>query len=187
MPDVPSSAAREAWVPPVDFEIPKLKRVCFATGQEMKVGQTYVSALVETPLGVERRDYLKANWPGESPDVLSHWQGTVPELPGAGKPKPISNQAIAELFDQQEIKIAQGDAEAEKLRFVLGLWLIRRKQYKLLTVEYEGEQEFLVLQKLRDKTTVRIRDPRMSEERLRDVEESMRQLLERLASVESST
>jgi hypothetical protein len=169
----------------ITYDLPGNSKRCHATGRELRPGEWYVSALVETPAGLERRDYAPEAW--SAPDgLIGFWKGRLPDAPRRDdRPKPLSTETIRLLFDQQREAAERGDEQARQLRFVLALWLIRRKALKLQGVERDEADEFLVVRPSRGKDLIRVLDPRLSEERLRDVEERLRLLLERPSDAES--
>lgn len=158
-----------------EYEIPRPTRRCKASGQEMRAGDEYVSAMVETPVGLERWDYLSSQWQGPPPEAVGYWRGKLAADPPVRRPKTASVDDMLNLFDQLEL--AQ-DPRSLRLRYVLALLLIRRKAFKFLGVESEEGSEFLVVKRSKTGDAFRILDPRLAEDQAQHVEAELARMLD---------
>lgn len=161
------------------YEVSKNSRRCFVSGRNLEPGDVFYSVLIETPTGTERRDYAKENWQGPPEGAIGFWKGRIPETTGGDKPKPISPEAMFELFEQLATK---EDPSAQRLRYVLALLLIRRKALKLHGVEHSQDGDALIVRSVGSKSvTYTVMDAELSEEQMELAEQELAGLLESAA------
>lgn len=127
------------------YPIGSAKRQCSASGRGLEVGDHFVAALVDTPEGMQRRDYSIEGWASAEgrgaigPGMLvGFWKGVVQSEDA--KPKPIlDDESMLDLFVQIGEQLASAETPAVNqmnLRLVLTLLMIRRR---LLVPEGTGE------------------------------------------------
>ena len=128
-------------------------------GAALGEGAVFFSALSETLEGFERRDLCPYCWEGADRDGLFCFWRT--RRAAAGRKPVLDTELMLEFFDRLE------GAEAEEkcaLRFVLALYLMRRKELKLLEVRRSDEGEVMVFERRGTRARAEVRDPHLSEE-----------------------
>lgn len=166
--------AQGARMAAMQHQVARSSGRCHATGRELKPGEVYFSALVDTVTGPERRDYAKEAWQGPPPETIGFWQARMPTPDGSAKPAPLSVDAMLELFDELT---ETGSPEDARLIYVLALLLIRRRALKLHSIEDEGGKSFLVVGRPKASETNRVIDPGISESEFPAVEAELAQRL----------
>jgi len=81
---------------------------------------------------------------------------------------------MLEFFERLE---RADTAKKRTLRFVLALYLMRRKELKLTGVERGPQGEFLVLRRRSDGRETRVLNPGLSEQQLQETSAHLSQLL----------
>lgn len=161
------------------YEVSKNSRRCFVSGRTLEPGDVFFSVLIETATGSERRDYAKENWQGPPEGTIGFWKGRIPESSHSDKPKPITPEAMFELFESLEEK---EEPSAHRLRYVLALLLIRRKALKLQGVERSQDGDALIVRSIGSSSkTYTVPDADLSEEQMELAEQELAGLLESAA------
>jgi len=63
------------------YEVAKPLGKCAVTGEAINVGEKFMAALRETPLGFERVDVSMPAWADfDRKDVVAYWQATMPAV-----------------------------------------------------------------------------------------------------------
>jgi hypothetical protein len=121
-----------------DYQIARPTGRCAATDRVLEPGSQCIATLCEREgeEGFERRDFALEAWDaGHRPDGLfSYWKVTVPHPDD--KPKLVIDDAVlADLFER-----LASDERPQRVafRFVLGLILMRKKQFKFVGREAAG-------------------------------------------------
>ncbi len=143
------------------WDIVSGKDACRGCGTEFGEGDLLYSALAEGDDGFERRDFCPGCWEGLSGDgFFCFWRTRKPVT---DRGRRLDTELMLEFFDRLE-----GAAEPEKatFRFVIGLYLIRRKELKLLETERKEEGEFLVCERRGTGERVKLRNPGLNEEQI---------------------
>lgn len=156
------------------YEIARNSKRCCVSGRPLEPGEFYYSALVDMPGGLQRRDYAVENWTGPPEDTVGFWKG---RLPGDNKPagaKPVTIDTMMQRFVEW---YESGDEQYKTLLYVLTLLLIRKKALKLQDVERSEEQEYLIVQRPREKNTYRVCDPHLPSSQVQEVERELDRLL----------
>jgi hypothetical protein len=156
------------------YDLASLSRRCCATGEELKAGQTYYTVLVESATGLERRDYSATHWPGPPENAVAYWRGRIPEDSTAPQAKLLSTDDLLDTFDRLS---TIGDCANDRLRYVLALYLLRRKALILRGLEQEGGREFLLVSRSHATTLTRVPDQQLSTREIGALEGEVRQLL----------
>jgi hypothetical protein len=143
------------------WEITKSAYICAGCNAELKVGQAYFSALAEEQTGFARRDYCTQCWGGiADKKFFSFWK--TRRLKG-DKPPRMDAVAVFDFFS----KLAESDSpDRKELRFVLALYLTRRKTLKLKGVKRDGEREVLEFCRPRRQEVFEVENPNLTEEQI---------------------
>jgi len=156
-----------------EWRIEKSKYLCASCGSEFKDRQTYFSALSEHEADFVRLDYCANCW-GEArtKPLFSFWRTRRTSTP---RPKKIDKDVVIDFF----LKLMGPEGEERKeMRFVLALYLTRRKALKLQGVRRDGAREFLLFRRPRRTEMFEVEDPRMSEEHVNSATGRLKELFQ---------
>jgi hypothetical protein len=156
-----------------NYQIQATSRHCARTGKELQPGEQYYSVLYDRPTGFVREDWSTAAWQGPPTGAFSFWQGRIPR---AEQPRRIQvdDSLLLECLERLEHETATAKLN---FRYVLALLLMRRKRLRFEEVAFEGEQEHLVLRCTKTQKLFRVLDPKLTEERVADVQEEVQNVL----------
>jgi hypothetical protein len=156
-----------------EWQIQKGPGQCCGTGKEFEEGQEYVSALVETEDGFERRDYSLEYWESEGPDVYCFWKRRFEKEP-ENKKLLVDDDMLVAFFERLE-----GESEEEKVnfRFVLMLILMRKRilRYESSIVK-DGLEVWELKQRGLDEL-VEVVNPHLNEEQIEELSGQMGKIL----------
>ena len=159
-------SAVETW------RISRGKAACCACGKEFQPNQGLFSALREEGEEFLRHDFCPSCWPAQQEaSFFCHWR--------TRRAQPEQKQALdtglmLEFFDRLE----GADAANKKVfRFVVALYLMRRKELKLLGPERTDERELLVFERRSSGEKTRVENPNLGEEQLQEAAAQLSSLL----------
>src|SRR6185437_13644796 len=115
---------------------------CHVTGEPIAVGEKFMAALRETPLGFERVDVSMSAWPAfDQNGIVGFWQATMPAQEQKKKLF-VDDEVLCDLFER-----LKDTTEPPKLnfRFVLGLILMRKKMLVYETSRVEDGKDIWTL------------------------------------------
>ncbi len=145
---------------------------CRDCGAEIGPGRSFFSGLKDDGSELERVDFCPDCWGGhERPDLFCHWKSRRPQ--GAEKPV-VNTDLMLEFFDRLD---ALESDKRTVFRFVLALYLTRRKEFKLLEVKQGADPEILVFERRRSGDRVEVEGCGLSEEEIRETEANLSRLL----------
>jgi hypothetical protein len=158
---------RDAWT------IEKRSDACSACRAEIAPGARFHSALHDGEQGLRRRDYCTVCWRSVDPDTaFCHWRSRRPS--GTDRKRVVDTSLMLEFFD----RLANPDSERKKIfRFVLALYLMRRKEFKLLGMGRSGESEVMKFARRTAGDEVAVENPDLTEEQIDHASEQLTQLL----------
>ncbi len=158
--------ALETW------RIGRSKGLCSACGKEFAPNQGLYSALREEGEEFARLDFCQGCWPGQAPgDFFCHWKTRRPE---PQQKQVLDTGLMLEFFDRLE----GAEAENKKVfRFVIALYLMRRKELKLIGPERSEGKETLVFERRSTGDKVRVENPNLGEEQLQEAAAQLGSLL----------
>lgn len=109
---------------------------CVARQVPIAPGEQFVAILLESDADgrLVRQDYSIAAWdagarPAPDARVVATWRGTMPDPARRPVRTLIADQAVADLFDALS---DQDTRPVEALRYLLALWLVRRRWLQLV-------------------------------------------------------
>jgi len=149
-----------------EYEVTRATGQCHVTGRAFKEGETFYSALFETPQGFERRDYCSEAWQGPPAEALCHFQTRLPKKEDAKKKLFVDDDVLINFF----LRMAES-TEAVKLRFrfVLSLILMRKRLLKYERTLREGAGEFWEMRLIKDRTLHRVLNPSLDEAEIHEL------------------
>lgn len=108
----------------MDYSLKPLSKQCCVTGQLLTPGSLCYSVLIEKNGRYERVDYSPEAWAGVPEGSLGVWRTRVPEPEVKAHPLQDLNQ----LFDIFASLVENANEPQKKMRYVLALWLVRKKR-----------------------------------------------------------
>lgn len=156
-----------------EYHIQPPTRRCCLTGRELKAGERFFTALVESGPHFERRDFAPEAWKGPPEGSFSHWFGKVPPTAEHQKPR-FDDDLLEECFERLEEPHEQGRIN---FRYVLALLLIRRKRFRFEASRFEGHEERLILFCPRSGKRYEVVNPRLDDEEMKEVQDEVFEVL----------
>jgi hypothetical protein len=146
-----------------EWEVARVTGRCAATGRELAEGESYYAVLMETPAGLERRDFSVAAWTSPPEGTFCHWKGRIPVRQKRHGPVSLDPELLTQLF----LALESADSEPmQQLRFVLGLLLLRKRLVRMEgTVQQEG-REYWQLRLLSDGGIHQVPNPQLTGEQV---------------------
>ena len=163
----------------MDWNISKSLHRCEQCGKEFAEEEGYFSALYDTGVEFNRKDFCVACWENpEAPQrehVFSFWKT---EIPKADEPRKmfVDDSVIFDFFQ----RLAPEDEEPTKrnFRYILGLMLMRKKKLKFKDVVRKDSREYLILRRSRTQEEHRVLNPQLTDEETEQVRLELTQILE---------
>ncbi|HRU15041.1 MAG TPA: hypothetical protein P5017_04915 [Anaerohalosphaeraceae bacterium] len=157
-----------------EWEIKKPLGRCSVTGREFAVDEEYYAALVETPQGLERRDFCKEYWEANGPEVYCFWKTRMPN-PQKKKQMFIDPEMLLTFFDRLA---DETDPEKMNFRFVLMLVLMRQKRLKYESGRMDNGREIWTVRVVGQERTVDVVNPKLTDEQIQQLSGQMSQILQ---------
>jgi hypothetical protein len=157
----------------VQYQIQANSRRCARTGRELQPGERIFSVLYEREGQWVREDVASDAWTGPPPQAFSFWQTRVPS-PKERRRLLVDDDMLRELFERLE---KATEVRQVQFRYLLALWLMRRKALRFEAVQRSDDQEWLVLRDARTGREVVVLDPRLDDSELEEVQGQLQNLL----------
>ena len=146
---------------------------CAQCGSEFREGRTYFSALTEQGADFVRRDFCPPCWQqAKGGSFFSFWE--TRRLPAQRRPRIDTEVVLDFLRKLQEDE----QPERKQMRFVLALYLVRRRVLKLAGVRREGDRHLLEFRRPRRQETLTVEDPHLSEEQIGTLTARLKELFQ---------
>jgi len=156
------------------YELGRPSGRCSISGQEIAVGEKFMAALRESPVGFERLDISINAWAQfDRKDVVGFWQTTMPQAE-AKKRIFVDDEVLCELFER-----LKETTEPAKLnfRFVLGLILMRKKLLVYDNTRHEEGKDIWTLHFKGREDKLDLIDPKLNEQAMTEVSQQLGQIL----------
>ena len=157
-----------------EWEINRPLGQCCGTERDIKPGENYFAALVETEQGLERRDFCVEYWDTKNPEVFCYWKT---RLSDANRKKRIfvDDQMLMTFFE----RLAE-ETEQERLnfRFVLTLILMRKRILKYDSSKIQDGKEIWRLRITGENKIVEVVNPHLDEEQIGQLSTQVGQILQ---------
>jgi hypothetical protein len=154
------------------WRISRSKGCCSSCGKEFAPSQGLFSALREEGEDFARQDYCQSCWPARQTEAFfCHWK--------TRRPQPQQKQVLdvglmLEFFDRLE----GAEAENKKaFRFVIALYLMRRKELKLVGPERVDGRQVLAFERRSTGQMALVEDPGLDEGQLQEAAAHLGSLL----------
>ena len=158
-----------------NYTVQKAGTTCCACQKQFRAGQSYFSALREAGEAREesflREDYCPRCWedvPGE--ECFSFWKTQKRKK----RRTPRVNTAV--VFDFFEKLAVSEQPDRREMRFVLALYLARRKALKFKEVRPNKGADVLFFRRTGAEETFEVEDPELSEEQIETATERLKSL-----------
>ncbi len=155
------------------WKLAKSALLCSRCSTEFRPGQSFFSALSEQQQELAREDFCPPCWEQASKDELFCFWKTR-RLSGERMPR-LDTEVVFDLFEN--LKHADR-ADREQLRFVLALYLTRRKALRLAGVSRDDGRELLEFFRPRREETYRVENPHLTEEQIGSATEYLKELFQ---------
>jgi hypothetical protein len=155
------------------WKLSKSSFVCLRCGAEFRQAQPFFSALIEQPPDFTRQDFCMACWEqAPKQDAFCFWKSR--RLANDRRPK-VDVEVVFDLFNNLEN--AEG-SEKREMRFVLALYLARRKALRFLSVKREDDRELLQFCRPRLREVFSVEDPNLTEEQINLTTQKIKELFQ---------
>ena len=150
------------------------------SGEAIKPGSTFYSALLFKNSEFIRHDYNEDEWESvDKEEILSWWKQNLPEVKDEHKEQMLNATILLGIFhDMKESK----SRHEQCFLFTLALLLMRLKKLRYLDLVHEDDDDLIIMQDRSDKSCYRIRDPKMNE----DEEEIVKSNLQKIFTLAPS-
>ncbi|MFO0814873.1 MAG: hypothetical protein U0796_16760 [Gemmatales bacterium] len=155
------------------YDIAGSSRRCAKTGKVLNAGDRHMVVLFERDDKLVREDICLEAW-GEPPaGAFAWWQTKVPEGDDLKK-FVIDDNLVYDCFTRLE-----GENEPQKVnfRYVLALWLLRKRKLKFEEVEQQDGNDWLLLREARIKKIHKVLDPHLNEDAIAAVQQEVETML----------
>jgi hypothetical protein len=156
-----------------EYHIQPPTRRCCRTGREIRAGERFFTALLESGAHFERKDFAPEAWQGPPDGAFSFWFGKVPPTVEHQKPR-FDDDLLEECFQRLD---ETAEAGRVNFRYVLALLLIRRKRFKFEATRFEGDEERLVLSCPRTGQRYEVVNPRLDDAQMKQVQDEVFEVL----------
>ncbi|MFH1022662.1 MAG: hypothetical protein V1809_04680 [Planctomycetota bacterium] len=140
-----------------EWDIKRSGGACVSCQGAFAEGQEFYSALHDQGSAFRREDFCAACWEKWTERPFSFWKTRRPV--SREEKKVIDNAALREIFCQLE---GAEDLRKRQFRYLLGLLLVRRKAFRLRSMDRSGGAEVMVLLEMRSRSILRLERPPMS-------------------------
>ncbi len=150
---------------PGNWKVNKSKNACARCSAEFEAGEAYFSALRETDERTDepfrRSDYCMSCWQGEdASQFFSYWKTVCRKE--ESQPK-VNTAVVFDFFHKLE---DSDHPDRREMRFVLALYLARRKALKFQKVKERDGADVLIFKKTGGDGTISVEDPDLTEKQI---------------------
>jgi len=158
---------------PDDWKLAKGQPHCSSCRGEFGDGRPLFSALSERNQDFVREDFCPSCWEqAKEREFFSFWK----TYRRAEERRPqVRTEVVLDFFE----KLQDGESEHRKeLRFVLALYLTRRRALKLVGVSREGGLELIEFRRPRRDETFKVENPQLTEEQIGAATDRLKELFQ---------
>ncbi|HJW86750.1 MAG TPA: hypothetical protein VJ440_08970 [Candidatus Brocadiaceae bacterium] len=158
----------------MEWKIGKGNLDCVACNKGFSEEEEYYSAIFDEQGGFIRKDFCIPCWSMPKSEVFfSFWKTKVPKQ---GKPtqKFLNTDVLLDMVSKLEGSM---EAHQRNLRYVLVLYLIRKKVFKFKSLSREEGGEHLVIYFPREDREFKVYNPSLKAEEIESITAEMNQLL----------
>jgi hypothetical protein len=158
----------------VEWSINKGSHVCFLCEKTFPEEEVYLSALYDENNEFSRKDFCVECWDKkDNENSFSYWKTKTLK-----KPEKVERYARIDVFNDLFNKL-ENEKELSRVnfRYVLSLYLMRKKVLKLMSSHKSGDNEYLVLHNVKEGIDTEVLKPRLSKEEVLAVTDEIGKLV----------
>jgi hypothetical protein len=158
----------------VEWYINRGAKTCFLCERTFPEEEVYFSALYDEKNTFERKDFCVGCWDKKGDAaVFSHWKAKVPK-----KPETVQRYANIDVFYDLFNKLEnENDISRVNFRYVLSLYLMRKKILKLISSHKSNGNEYLVLLIVKEGKETEVLKPQLTKEEVLSVTDEIGKLV----------
>lgn len=158
----------------MEWEIKRRSNGCILCNKVFSEEEEYYSALFDESNIFIRKDFCTSCWDkGKDEGLFSFWKTKVPKKDKSGQPV-INMDVLLDVFMRLE---GNDEINQKNLRYVLALYLIRKKVFKLKSLKKQDKEEGLVLYYPKEDREFNVLNLNLKEEEVEAITAEMCQLL----------
>jgi hypothetical protein len=158
----------------MEWNINKGSNVCTVCGKELVEEEEYFSALFDGSTIFHRKDFCAVCWQNNAEKgFFSFWKTKVPK-----KDKPVQKFVNTEIFLDIFFRLEKtDDVHKKNLRYVLSLYLIRKRIFRLKSFKKQDENELIIIYYPKEDREFDVINPNLKESEIAALTSEMNQLL----------
>lgn len=158
----------------MEWYINRSSKICFLCERSFVEEEVYLSALYDENNTFARRDFCLECWDKKTDGtIFSYWKTKVTK-----KPEVVQRHADIDVFYDLFNKLEnEHDMSRVNFRYVLSLYLMRKKILKLNTTQKSNGNEYLVFLDIKKDEETKVLKPQLSKEEVLSVTEEIGKLL----------
>ncbi len=158
----------------MEWEIKRRSNGCILCNKVFSEEEEYYSALFDESNIFIRKDFCSSCWDkGKDEGLFSFWKTKVPKKDKSSQPV-INIDVLLDVFMRLE---GNDETNQKNLRYVLALYLIRKKVFKLKSLKKQDKEESLVLYYPKEDREFNVLNLNLKEEEVEAITAEMCQLL----------
>ena len=158
----------------MEWSINKGSHTCFLCEKTFLEEEVYLSALYDVNNTFVRRDFCtECCDKKDDENIFSYWKTKISK-----KPEKVEIYAKIDVFNDLFNKLEnENDLSRVNFRYVLSLYLLRKKVLKLITTRKSSDREYLVLHNVKEGADTEVLKPQLSKEEVLAVTDEIGKLL----------
>ena len=155
------------------WDIARTSGVCAISGRAFEEGEEYYVVLLEDGETFRRADYSLSEWTGPPEGAFCHFKTRI-------QPKKQKKRLLVDddLLVNFFLRLADETDEARvRLRFVLGLILMRNRILRYQQTIHDGEREHWQMRLVKDQTLHQVLNPQLTDDQLEGVSRQLGAIL----------
>ncbi|MBE7445114.1 MAG: hypothetical protein HS132_07650 [Planctomycetia bacterium] len=158
----------------MEWEIKRSSNGCILCNRPFSGDEEYCSALFEEGNIFIRKDFCTSCWDKDKDGwPFSFWKTKVPKKDKSAQPV-INMDVLLDVFMRLE---GNNETHQRNLRYVLALYLIRKKVFKLKSLKKQDKEESIILYYPKEDREFTVVDLNLKEEEVEAITAEMCQLL----------
>ncbi len=158
----------------MEWEIKRSSNGCLLCNKGFSEEEEYYSALFDEGNAFIRKDFCTPCWgKGKEGGPFSFWKTKAPKKDRSVKTF-LNTEVLLDMFMRLE---GNSETHQKNLRYVLALYLIRKKVFKLKSFKRQSEEEIITLFFPKEDREFDVYNPNLKEEEIKAITSEMSQLL----------
>ena len=155
------------------YDIAATTRRCARTGRELKPGERHMVVLYDRDEKLVREDVCMEAWQMPPEEAFAWWQCKVPPADASAR-LIIDDGLVYDCFTRLD---GQDESQKVNFRYVLALWLLRKRRLKFEEVQKQSGSDWLILREPKVKKMHRVLDPHLNEEAIAVAQQEVETML----------